>query len=309
MESNNDKIELLIKKIKFAPNREWVNLYFDLVKRVLDITGLKNHDPRLVMSLPRYSKDWYFPVSINHRYVVALGKKKEDEKTNFYVGLIFNFLAREISQLQNSFEWQFSNLPGEISEPPYFIRFSKFPELLYWLETSEEVFHSWSEALLAEVRRAKSSSYRKSHEEIMYKMTVDVNFRAKILDLAFPDSSPSLELLPEQINNPQEFYEGVSQQIAVNIYERNPVAGATCIEHYGAKCIVCGFNFQDKYGDIGKDFIHIHHTKPLSEIGADYILDPIKDLRPVCPNCHTMLHQRKPTLNINELQSKLKTNN
>ncbi len=201
---------------------------------------------------------------------------------------------------------QFANLRGEYSEPPYFLRFANLPELLYWLDNSEQVCQSWNEALLTEVKRAKSSPYIKSHEPIMYKMAVDVNFRAEILDMAYIESKPSLGLLlPEQIENPEEYYEGVSKPITVNAYERNPKVRSACIEHYGAKCIICGFSFQEKYGDIGKDFIHVHHIKPLGEIGAEYKVDPINDLCPVCPNCHAMFHMRKPPFSINELRFKL----
>jgi len=311
MTSEHEKIELLVKRIKYSPSREWTNSYFDLVKRILDVTGLKNDNPRLVMSLSPNSTGWHFPVTINNRYVVALRKKKENANTRLFVGSIFNFLARDIPQLQISFHsksaWgQFSNLRGEYSEPPYFLRFANFPEFLYWLDTSEQVYESWREALLAEAERAKSSPYRKSHEPIMYRMAVDVNFRAEILDLAYSETKPSLGLLPEQIENPQEYYEGASQQITVNTYERNLKARSACVEHYGAKCIICGFDFQEKYGEIGKDFIHVHHTKPLGEIGAEYKVDPINDLRPVCPNCHAMLHKRKPPFSINELRSIIK---
>lgn len=311
MTFESNKIELLVKRIKYAPSREWVNSYFELIKRILDATGLKNDNPRLVMSLSPNNAGWHFPVTINNRYVVAHRKNRENDKTTLFVGSIFNYLAREISQLRNNFEkkgqWgQFSNLRGEYSEPPYFLRFSNFYELIHLLETSELVYQSWSEALLAEVERAKSSPYRKSHEPIMYKMAVDKNFRAEILDMAYIESKPSLGLLPEQIDNPQDFYEGATQQIAVNIYERNPKARSACIEHYGTKCIICGFSFQEKFGDIGKDFIHVHHIKPLGEIGAEYKVDPLNDLCPVCPNCHAMLHRRKPIFSINELRSKLK---
>jgi len=34
----------------------------------------------------------------------------------------------------------------------------------------------------------------------------------------------------------------------------------------------------------------VHHIKPISEIGEDYLVDPVRDLVPVCPNCHRMLH-------------------
>jgi 5-methylcytosine-specific restriction protein A len=60
------------------------------------------------------------------------------------------------------------------------------------------------------------------------------------------------------------------------------------------------------YGEIGKNFIHVHHVKPLSEIDEQYKINPIKDLRPVCPNCHAMLHKRKPAYSIEEIQDKIK---
>ena len=34
----------------------------------------------------------------------------------------------------------------------------------------------------------------------------------------------------------------------------------------------------------------VHHLTPLSEIEEEYEVDPINDLRPVCPNCHAIIH-------------------
>ncbi len=90
------------------------------------------------------------------------------------------------------------------------------------------------------------------------------------------------------------FKEGTVKTVLVNKYERNPVARQKCIEFYGNeyKCVICGINFEKVYGDIGKGFIHVHHLIPLNEIGEEYIIDPKKDLIPVCPNCHAMLHRK-----------------
>ncbi|MEG0771017.1 MAG: HNH endonuclease, partial [Clostridia bacterium] len=62
------------------------------------------------------------------------------------------------------------------------------------------------------------------------------------------------------------------------------------------------------YGEIGKDFIHVHHLKPLNEIGEEYIVNPVNDLIPVCPNCHAMLHRKinAKYLSVEELKSLLK---
>ena len=94
------------------------------------------------------------------------------------------------------------------------------------------------------------------------------------------------------------FPEGGIKTIMVNAYERNPAARQCCIDEWGLTCVVCGFNFEDVYGDLGKEYIHIHHLTPLSDIGETYEIDPVNDLRPVCPNCHAMLHRRNPPLTI-----------
>ncbi|MBE2217886.1 MAG: HNH endonuclease [Ignavibacteria bacterium] len=75
-----------------------------------------------------------------------------------------------------------------------------------------------------------------------------------------------------------------------------------CIKYYGAKCQICGFDFEEKYGDIGKGFIHVHHKVDISTIGKEYEVDFKKDLIPVCPNCHAMLHKRKPAYSIDDLK-------
>ena len=47
---------------------------------------------------------------------------------------------------------------------------------------------------------------------------------------------------------------------------------------------------------------HGHGTKK-TPIGIEYQIDPVADLRPVCPYCHAMLHRQDPPLTIEELQA------
>lgn len=112
--------------------------------------------------------------------------------------------------------------------------------------------------------------------------------------------------LPEEVSEPEKFIEGSVKTIMVNAYERDPKARQKCIDHYGYTCVVCGFEFEKVYGALGKSFIHVHHLKPLGEIGKAYEVDPVEDLRSVCPNCHAMLHRREPALSIEELKTHLK---
>jgi len=87
----------------------------------------------------------------------------------------------------------------------------------------------------------------------------------------------------------------------VKQYERSRINRAACIEIHGTACRICGFDFGAQFGELGEGFIHVHHIVPVSEMGGNYSLDSGKDLLPVCPNCHAMLHRRSPALTPDEL--------
>jgi len=110
------------------------------------------------------------------------------------------------------------------------------------------------------------------------------------------------KIFPEIVPADIQLKEGTSKSVRVNIYERNPVARKLCINHYGAQCVVCGFDFEEEYGVVGAGFIHVHHLIELAEIGEEYKVNPVTDLRPVCPNCHAMIHRQKPAYTIDELR-------
>lgn len=101
-----------------------------------------------------------------------------------------------------------------------------------------------------------------------------------------------------------EYTEGEVHEVVLNRYERSREARDACIAVKGSRCIVCGFDFEQTYGEIGKGFIHVHHLTPVSSIGKEYRLNPQTDLVPVCPNCHNMLHRKEPPFTIAELQGK-----
>jgi 5-methylcytosine-specific restriction enzyme A len=112
--------------------------------------------------------------------------------------------------------------------------------------------------------------------------------------------------LPEEVEAVDTLYEGAVRHISVNAYERSPEARQRCIAHYGTSCAICSFSFAVVYGAVGHGVIHVHHLRPLSEISEQYEVDPIRDLRPVCPNCHTIIHRRQPPYTIEEVQAMLK---
>lgn len=112
-------------------------------------------------------------------------------------------------------------------------------------------------------------------------------------------------LYPEVVSAGLEFFEGRATKVLVNAYERNSVARELCVQHYGAVCSVCGYDFESRFGAIGRGFIHVHHLVEISAIGKEYKVHPINDLRPVCPNCHAMLHRRSPPYSIEGLKGHL----
>ena len=109
-------------------------------------------------------------------------------------------------------------------------------------------------------------------------------------------------LFPDELEPGHKYVEGARKQVRVNAYERNSRARKACLIAHGINCAACGFNFESRYGALGKGFIHVHHLKPLALTDGAYELDPVNDLRPVCPNCHAMLHRQEQTLSIEELR-------
>jgi 5-methylcytosine-specific restriction enzyme A len=113
---------------------------------------------------------------------------------------------------------------------------------------------------------------------------------------AAPARKPSL--YPDEVMPHTGFFEGRVKTVRVNAYERDPRARRRCIDHYRARCTVCAMDFGAVYGQAMKDFIHVHHLKPISKGKEERTVDPVRDLRPVCPNCHAVIHSCDPPLTV-----------
>lgn len=85
--------------------------------------------------------------------------------------------------------------------------------------------------------------------------------------------------------------------------ERNPAARAACLEAHGRACVVCGLDFGRRFGAIGDGFIHVHELMPAAE--GERSVDPVADLRPLCPNCHAMVHREDPPLSLDDVGTAL----
>jgi len=70
-------------------------------------------------------------------------------------------------------------------------------------------------------------------------------------------------------------------------------------------CEACGFDFRQRYGERGADFIECHHTKPVSELETNG-KTKISDLVLLCSNCHRIVHRKKPWLSFEELVAQIR---
>jgi len=110
--------------------------------------------------------------------------------------------------------------------------------------------------------------------------------------------------LPEEV--PETFPEGMRVTVTVNRAERSLAARLGCIEIHGTNCVVCGMDFEHRYGSDFAGLIHVHHLKPLGIVRQAAEVNPREELRPVCPNCHAAIHYGGMNRAIEEVQESLR---
>lgn len=111
-----------------------------------------------------------------------------------------------------------------------------------------------------------------------------------------------LPIYPDEITDQSVVYrEGKKAVVQINTYERNPAARVACIKRYGAKCCICGMDFGAFYGPEQEGLIHVHHIRMISQTEGEHMVNPEDDLRPVCPNCHMVLHSKPGGYSIEDV--------
>ena len=179
------------------------------------------------------------------------------------------------------------------------LRFSEIPEIL----TSLGVAHR--SALSIAAKRKCTQRIRLAHSVGVTK------FVGQVLSRPLPnptfDFSVAASLLThlDEVIDTLFFSEGERIRVLVNRFERDSRARQACLSRHGSRCAICSISFYERYGETMRDFIHVHHLTPLSQIGTSYNVDPVADLRPVCPNCHAVIHQSNPPLSIEEVRALL----
>ena len=123
----------------------------------------------------------------------------------------------------------------------------------------------------------------------------DPNALFDAFDILVSETIPDFEKELE-IKLQEDLIEGEQETITTTKYERNPQARAACLAYHGYNCKVCGMSFEKTYGAEFKDIIEVHHIVPLNQIGESYVVDPVNDLIPVCPNCHAAIHSKNGSL-------------
>lgn len=95
--------------------------------------------------------------------------------------------------------------------------------------------------------------------------------------------------------------EGQTAEEMSRTYERSRVNRALCMAYHGYDCKACGTNMRQVYSGLASDFIHVHHLNPVAASGVTKP-DPIKDMIPLCPNCHGVAHLRNPPYTLAEIK-------
>lgn len=152
--------------------------------------------------------------------------------------------------------------------------------------------------------------FRSTHWDRMYASGVEVRGAAGQRLLRVWDEHLGLLVGGRYVDEPSDDivtgeYEGRPIRASVTRYERVPANRKKCLDHHGFKCAACGFDFEEKYGGLGEGYIHVHHKDPLASKKRSRPVDPIKDLVPLCANCHAMVHRHGQVLSVGQLQRRM----
>ena len=152
-----------------------------------------------------------------------------------------------------------------------------------------------------------------SHQSFAMGATMSSNnFKIIVLEryvefLQKMDAPPPIKETP--VNQSEEETQSVTEGLVMEVRyfrsKRNRLIRNQCAERDHYTCQVCGFNFEKKYGERGKEFIEIHHLKPISSYDGEHEIK-LDDLVALCSNCHSMIHYGGQLLKVEELKMLIK---
>lgn len=148
-----------------------------------------------------------------------------------------------------------------------------------------EILNNYFERLYSIPKIIKDEETQRNRKKNAFKRYIE--FCENIEKNNFNINQPILEDVFESRS------EGGKKVVVSKIAERDLSLRISAIKIHGTNCFGCGFNFENKYGQIGKRFIEIHHVVALSTYEKSKKIDPYTDLIPLCSNCHRIVHRKR----------------
>lgn len=316
MSENRKATGLELQKKLNKPHNGGINLTFaSIARKVAKITGKYPTSTRKdgkyrwwsLLAIGEERKDGLFTWQLRPEFIDALEQENtlsygsEKATKMFSLEKVFPVIEQAIREINLIYEWATRDMIVD-----YLLKNADFSQLIDTKTNKDElwVFGNMVDWFSASFTRNNEliSAYKKEIERKKLD-SKSVNGKNRKVWAYRVSAFRSTE---EVVGLCNVFFEGNVSRVIVNRYERDARARQKCIDHYGLDCKACDMNFELFYGDLGKGFIHVHHKKELNSISHEYEVNPIEDLVPVCPNCHAMLHKRKPAFTIEELRKLLK---
>lgn len=98
-----------------------------------------------------------------------------------------------------------------------------------------------------------------------------------------------------------ESLDALATVCAVDSRIHSTVVGSIVSRGDSLDCDLCGFDFEQAYGRLGRGYIELHVTDSPTSVGGDD-----SEVLPVCSNCHRMLHRGRGAA-VDVLRSALET--
>jgi len=169
--------ESLKKQINTFTGNHKLFDFFDLLKLMISKLQIANEDTRLSLSL-RDDKPKMLSATINNRYVIRYRKLNEDKSCTdeLCIILLNSNLQKYIQNAGFLKSENFDPFKGEIESPKFvYFNFNK-------LNINDDFINDWLEAVVYELNRAKSSSFRKGHNRYYYFASINTDFLKSLIN-------------------------------------------------------------------------------------------------------------------------------
>ena len=231
-------------------------------------------------------------------YVIYLNKKANTTKIKEVLTDVFNPQGEDAKILAGRKDTKFSqivrNLMGSHYESNHMSEYTKKDSSKYFSLTAEGL--KYVEDNLAFL-------------QYLFKNSFEYDSAIELSSKVFTSKKTKKILIYDEDDTITEGK--VSTKTAI-VKERSQKLRRAAIEHYTVDgkivCSVCGFDFKKIYGELGDGYIQMHHENPVYQYSDDgfetYISEAVKNMKPLCANCHCMVHRNKGRLiSITELKA------